>query len=474
MKRFLLSLIVLIIPLVLSCANKQYYWLDQKMIDEAKGSFTVTKAYSLLNDTIVLPKGFKLIFDGGSLDDGVIVGNESSIEIVSSKPVLGLEITIKGTWNQKEVFDMWFVFKKDTTFVANSIIENILALTDDYHQTHIHFDADRVYHVELPYKGRTDIAKKFKYVYEGEKKKIDYSDVYDDSFSFFRIFTIPSNTHLTLNNRIELMPTNQGAYFLFWEYGKENITIDGKGTIAGDARKHLYTTPFIGKTYYGEWGMLFNCFKCKNFVFRDVTLTDAFGDCVLFQGAYRKQDVGDRWADGLIMDNVTIRYARRNGVAIGARNVHIKNCTFEYCGIDEIRGTRPRCAIDFESDGIRNYPEIGNENVMMENCIFRNNHADVGACRNNLPNYGKIATLVRNCKFTSSVKLSSANWIKFENCVIPTFTRSTSTRLVYWNCYNMTFQNCSFGTIDREVLQMADKYKNLYKECSFEELVDSK
>lgn len=455
-------------------ANKQHYWLGQKMIDEAKGSFTVTKSYSLLNDTIVLPKHFKLIFDGGTLGDGVIIGNESSVEVKGTGPVFGLGITIKGIWNQKEVFDKWFVFNKDTKFVSNSIIENILALTDDNHQTHIHFDADRIYHVELPYKGRADVATKFRYVYEEDKKKIDYSDVYDDRFSFFRMFTIPSNTHLTINNRIELLPTNQGAYFMFWEYGKESITVDGKGTIAGDARKHLYTTPFIGKTYYGEWGMLFNCFKCRNFVFRDVTLTDAFGDCLLFQGAYRKQDIGERWADGLIMENVNIRYARRNGVAIGARNVHIKNCTFEYCGIDEIRGTRPRSAIDFEADGIRNYHEIGNENVLMEDCTFNNNYSDITACRNNLPDYGKTATQIRNCVVTSSVKMSSANWLTFENCTIPTFSQSTNTRLVYWNCSHLTFKNCSFGTIDREVLQTADKNKNSYIDCTFEKLVDSK
>lgn len=476
MKRFVFSIFVLFFPLLMSCVNGQPYWIDQKTIDAAKGSFTVNKAYSLLNDTIVLPKGFKLIFDGGSLDDGVIVGNESSIEVVGNKPVLGLEITIKGTWNQKEVYDKWFAFNKDTSYVANPIIQNMLALTDDYHQTHIYLTvASRLYRVELPYKGRADVAKKFRYTFDKDgKKDYDSTDLLDDNFSYFRIFTIPSNTHFTINNRIELKPTNQGCYYLFWEYGKENVTVDGKGTIAGDARKHIYTTPITGNKYFGEWGMIFNCIKCKNFTFRDVTLTDAFGDCLYFEGAYRKNDKGNRWADGLIMDNVTIRYARRNGVSIGARNVHIKNCTFEYCGVDEIRGTRPRCAIDFESDGIRNYPEIGNENVLMENCTFRNNHADLGACRNNLIDYGKTATVIRNCVFTSSVKLSSANWITFENCVIPTFTRSTSTRLVYWNCYNMTFQNCKFGTIDREVVLTAKKYKNTYNDCTFEKLVDSK
>ena len=442
------------------------------MIDSAGGSFVVSKAYSLLNDTIVFPPDFKLIFDGGTLGDGVIVGNESSVVAKSKGPFFGLGITIKGTWNQKEVYDEWFVFKSDTTFASNTIIENMLALTDDDHQTHIFFNADRVYHVELPYKGRADIANRFTYVFENDERKINYSDVYDDSFSFFRIFTIPSNTHVTINNRIVLLPTNQGAYFMFWEYGKENVTVDGNGVISGDARNHLYTSPFIGDSYYGEWGMLFNCFKCKNFVFRDITLTDAFGDCLLFQGAYRKQDSGDRRSDGLLMENVKIRYARRNGVAIGAKNVQIRNCTFEYCGIDEIKGTRPRSAIDFEADGIRNYKEIGNENVVMENCYFRNNFSDVTACRNNLPEYGNIATLVKNCNITSSVKMSAANWLKFENCRIATFTQSTNDRHIFQYCTNLIFENCSFGLVDREVLTNAKRNNVTYENCVFDNIID--
>lgn len=468
------TLILLVLPIITS-PTKQYYWLDQETIDAAGSSIVIKKAYSLLNDTIVLPKNFSLIFDGGTLGDGVIIGNESSVTVKGRGPVFGLGITIKGTWNQKDVYDEWFVFRKDSSFVSNGIIENMLALTDDNHQTHIHLDADRVYHVELPYKGRADIANKFTYTFEGgTTKKVNYADIYKDSFSFFRIFTIPSNTHLTVNNSIVLMPTNQGAYFLFWEYDKENVTVDGKGVISGDARRHIYTTPFIGDTYYGEWGMLFNCFKCRNFIFRDITLTDAFGDCLLYQGAYQKTDKGDRWSDGLLMENVKIRYARRNGVAIGARNVLIRNCTFEYCGVDEIKGTRPRSAIDFESDGIRDYPEIGNENVILEDCIFRNNFSDVTACRNNLEGYGKIATLVRNCDITTAVKMTAANWMKFENCKIATFIQSTNDRHIYQYCTNLVFENCSFGLVDREVLNEAKRQKVTYKQCYFEKIIDYK
>ena len=144
MRHVILYLLLLSLSLLQPDAKRHYYWLDQEMIDSAGGSFVVSKAYSLLNDTIVFPPDFKLIFDGGTLGDGVIVGNESSVVAKSKGPFFGLGITIKGTWNQKEVYDEWFVFKSDTTFASNTIIENMLALTDDDHQTHIFFNADRV------------------------------------------------------------------------------------------------------------------------------------------------------------------------------------------------------------------------------------------------------------------------------------------------------------------------------------------
>lgn len=63
---------------------------------------------------------------------------------------------------------------------------------------------------------------------------------------------------MTIDNRFQMLPTNQGVYYIFWEYGKQNITIDGKGCIAGDAKNHIYNSPIVkGSKYYGEWGYIF-------------------------------------------------------------------------------------------------------------------------------------------------------------------------------------------------------------------------
>ena len=77
------------------------------------------------------------------------------------------------------------------------------------------------------------------------------------------------------------------------------------------------------------------------------------------------------------------------GLLLGSRNAIIRNCHFEGCGTDEANGTLPRSGIDFEPDGVRSYPEIGNQNVLMENCTFKNNCHDISSARNNLKNMDK-------------------------------------------------------------------------------------
>ncbi len=262
-----------------------------------------------------------------------------------------------------------------------------------------------------------------------------------------------------------MLPTNVGAYFVFWENGKENVTIEGCGTIAGDNKEHLYTSPYAGKYYYGEWGFLFRCFRCKNFVFRGITLKDAFGDCIIYQGSHLADESGPRFADGLLMENVKIIGARRNGVAIGARNVVIRNCHFEGCGIEAAHGTPPRCAIDFEPDGIKNYPEIGNQNVLMEKCTFKDNYYDIGSYRNNLSNYGQLAATIKDCVFSAPLKIQGTYWMRFENCYIPFVWNSKDDKSILINSKNHEFVNCEFGQWDGPIKKRVKH--NTYINCRF-------
>lgn len=441
--------------------------LTQQMLDKAGDKLVIQKNYSAKNAVLHLSKNFTLVFDGGKIDDAELVGNYSYVQVNGTKPVFGKNVKITGTWSVKEAHDGWFEFEKGKDFISNQLIQNMLAFSNDDTFCHLFFEENRTYYFELPYHGNAKLGDMFTYhINKDGQKKRHYKDVYNDEYSFLRIFTIPSNTKVTLNNTWQMLPTGLGAYFVFWEYGKENVTIEGKGTIAGDNKEHLYTTPYAGSKYFGEWGFIFRCFKCRNFVFRGITLRDAYGDCLIYQGAHLDSETGSRFADGLLVENVKIIGARRNGIAIGARNVIIRKCHFENCGIKEVKGTPPRCAIDFEPDGVKKYPEIGNQNVLVENCTFKNNYFDVGSYLNNLKEYGSVATTVKNCKFTAPLKIQGTYWMRFENCYIPFLWNNKDDRSVLLYSYHMEFVKCEFGQLD-VIPSNNNKSNNTFKKCKY-------
>lgn len=452
-----------------SAISKPAEILTQEMLDMAKETFLVKKDYTLMGKTLVIPDGLCLRFVGGRFDNGELCGTNSRIEVIGRSPVFGLDVKISGIWKVPEVHDGWFEFDDSPDFISNQLINNILAFSNDSTQCHIFFEEDRTYYFELPYKGRADLGNMVSVRKTNGKTKRNYAELYNDDYAFLRIFTIPSNTHVTINNTLKMLPTNHGAYFVFWEYGKENVTIDGKGTIAGDNDWHKYGSPFTGKKYYGEWGFIFRCIRCNNFTFKDITLSDAFGDCIMYSGSYYPEESNLRWASNLTMDNVKILRARRNGVAVGARNVKITGCHFEGCGTKDVHGTPPRSGIDFEPDQIKNYPEIGNQDVIMENCSFKNNHFDVASYLNNLNDYGRIATTIRNCSFVSPIKIQGTYWMRFENCRIPFIwnSKDESSTLLYSR--HLEFINCEFGRFDNNVSNITARKRNKFINCKFKE-----
>lgn len=467
MKRFLFFLVLSSICFSASAVGQITGILTQEMLDTSGEVLFIRGDCTLAGATVSVPSGKTLIFSGGTLDNGEIVGTGTSIQMLQTRPAFGLNLVISGTWNVPEVHDGWFAFDDSKEFVSNRIIQNILAFSNDETPCHIFFEENRTYYFELPYKGRADLGNTFSITKTNGTERRNYAEVYGEKYKDLRIFTIPSNTHLTVNNTLKMLPTNLGAYFIFWEYGKKDITVDGSGTIAADNDWHKYDTPYAGSGYYGEWGFIFRCFKCSNFTFRDITLADAFGDCLIYSGSYFKEETGPRYASGLLLDNVKILRARRNGVALGARDVVVRNCHFEGCGTKAVKGTKPRCGIDFEADGLNDYSEIGNQNVLMENCTFKDNYLDVASYNNNRLRYGKIATTVRNCTFTAPLKFTTTQWLKFENCYIPFLNDFSDGKSRMLNTTHVEFVNCEFGVIEQSVISSAKKDSNKFTDCKF-------
>lgn len=296
----------------------------QNKFNKPNTIYKVTKDLDLNHCVLTIPKGCTLQFDGGTISNGSLFGNFTKIIADSSTVIFGQQIHIEGSWDIADIYDEWFWFDTDPSYISNDTIKNILALSNDSINNTIHFDANRTYYFELPYKGKTNL---------GDDVRPNYWLLNTSDYDFLRIFTgFTSNTHLIVNNTIQMLPTNQGAYFIFHIENKENITISGTGAINGDAKDHLYTDPFAGTDYYGEWGHVLNFRSCNNVVVRDITIGYAFGDGIaLGNAAYNNNGVKEA---GLATKNVTIDavkvlYARRNGISLGGNNYTITNVYFE-------------------------------------------------------------------------------------------------------------------------------------------------
>lgn len=419
--------------------------LEQVNINKPNTVYIVRYDFCLGGATITLPKNSTLKFEGGSIDNGTIIGNNSSIISDIDKTILGKDLIIEGTWNIEHIYDRWFAFDSSTDFLSNQIITNILALSNDNVYNTIHFDADRTYYFENTYKGKTNL---------GDDVRPNYWLLNTPDYDFLRIFTgFTSNTHLIVNNTIQMLPTNQGAYFIFHIENKENITISGTGAINGDAKDHLYTDPFAGTDYYGEWGHVLNFRSCNNVVVRDITIGYAFGDGIaLGNAAYNNNGVKEA---GLATKNVTIDavkvlYARRNGISLGGNNYTITNVYFEGNGSDTIKGTAPMAAIDFENDYVDIEPSGLCTNVSMNNCKFKDNKYDVSSTiRDDLYEVprGELVN-ISDCNFTSPLRLNRTNGLTFSNCHIVGITNVDNSIAAWYVSKDLVFNNCVFDELN--------------------------
>lgn len=419
--------------------------LTQKMMSCPNTVYVITYDYSLRGQTITVPDNCVLQFEGGSLKNGTLIGDNTVIEANFNTVIFDTTITIAGTWNIKHIYDSWFAFNPASTFISNQIISNILALSNDNVYNTIHFDADRTYYFENTYKGRTNL---------GDDVRPDYWKLNTPDYDFLRIFTgFTSNTHLIVNNTIQMLPTNQGAYYIFHIENKENITISGTGAINGDAKDHLYTDLFAGTKYYGEWGHVLNFRSCNNIVIRDITIGYAFGDGIaLGNAAYNINGVKscNPATRNVLIDGVKILYARRNGISLGGNNYSIDNVYFEGCGSDVIKGTAPMAAIDFENDYIDIEPSGICSNVVMSSCKFKDNKYDVSSTiRDDLATIpsGELV-VINDCNFTAPLRLNRTHGLTFNSCHIVGISSHDNSISPWYVSSDLIFNCCVFDELN--------------------------
>ena len=271
------------------------------------GVYVIKDTIDLKGRTLVLPENIILRIDGGLFKNGVLFGNNTTLNY-KRKSVVFDRVNIKGTWIIGVIRSTMF---SDLSY--DNALKDVIALTNSAVRNRVFID-----------------------------KGIYKVNVYSNSDV---CLPLTSNTDLQLDGDVFLTPNIYSNYSIIETRGS-NIRIKGKGAICGDKQKHLANE--------GEWGMGVFVRGGTNISIKGITIKDCWGDCIYITGD----------AANVIVEDCLIDNGRRQGISvIYAQNVTIKNSK-----IQNIEGTKPEYAIDIEPNKNCFVNNVQIKNVIIENC----------------------------------------------------------------------------------------------------------
>lgn len=310
--------------------------LVQDMMLKPHTIYEVRYDFNLLGNTITLPENSVLYFTGGSLSNGTIVGNNSSI-IAPENQLIFSDIVIDGSWVLSKVFSKWFNLSQVENFDNITNFRNMMKLATSDVMTEI-------------------------YIEKGDFYTSNYSTK-DGVYYDVKGISIPSNVYIHNAATIRAIPNDYEKTAVFYLGDVENITIDG-GKIIGDVREHTGTT--------GEWGIGIYPVGARNVVIKNIEISECWGDGIDIQALYSDYENGTTTGHckNILIDNVKCLNNRRQGLSVeGVIGLTVRNS--EFSGTGSIKYTAPGAGIDIE-------PWFDTEvvgDIVIENCRLFNNYA---------------------------------------------------------------------------------------------------
>lgn len=216
---------------------------------------TIDGIYDLQGDSLVIPYGTIIQFEGGVIKSGKIIGNNTTIK---GSPKFE-NVKISGEWHIQDISSDFIRCSDDT-----QKLQNLFALT-----------SNSVYN---------------KVTIEEEVYDVNIEDLY--------LVKIKDSTDVILNGQIYLRPNKLQRYYMFLVDCCTNVNISGKGAIVGDYEHH------IGND--GEWGMGICIKNSQQITIQDMNISGCWGDCITISGASNNIDIV----------NCTLHGSRRQGISI--------------------------------------------------------------------------------------------------------------------------------------------------------------
>lgn len=322
-------------------------FLTQAMLSKENAIYIIQYDYNLNGQTITIPSGCVLLFEGGSISNGIIEGN-NTILLGTLYNVLR-NIDISGTWKSD--------FKLSYFNIPNP-----------------NYDSFK------------DIQKGINGVAGTCNKFIIDIDCWGSSFVY-----VPSNTHILFEKGVTITKIAPEGGFLVYPKDNtiggfdviQNVSIEGEGILDQNTRN----TQDVSASFI-------RCYHASNIIIRDLTFKDSGNYHYIELGAVdnvtidKCSFIGHRYiTDPSLPEKqhrgecIQIEYTESLGDEVKrdyleCKNVTISNCLFDgmyhYNGETKVYDTYCKSAIGCHSDTVDTISRNPHENIVIDSNTFVN------------------------------------------------------------------------------------------------------
>ena len=297
-----------VVLLMTACASS--YQLTSSTLSEKPsfiGKYVIKEDIDLKGKTIAFPEGCTLVFKGGSLRNGTLVGKHTELKYQDR---CFDAVEIKGSWLVPVIKSSMF-FSQDYNSLRNLV---------NFQNEEIHNDI---------------IISKGNYHINSNKQRAT--------------IVLKSDVSLRLDGTLIIDPQENekfyNGYYAIYIYGAKNVSIKGTGTIYGDLGKSR-----IQSTY----GHGICVFGSEDISISGITIKDVQGDAVVVSLNNKNVKIKD-----LVIDHYY-----RNGISIvDGENIKVENIVVENGG-----GVEPYAAIDVEPNEGNHINNVTIKKMYIRNC----------------------------------------------------------------------------------------------------------
>ena len=321
------------------------------------GVYVIKDDVDLNGRTISFPDGCTIVFKGGTLRNGTIVGNNTKMKY--RKHCLD-RIDIKGTWLVPVI--------KSTIFTTNDFY-NIRNLSNFQNES-IHNDI---------------IISKGEYHINTNDQRT--------------AFLLKSNTRLQLDGTLIMDPQMNenfyNGYYAIYIYGAHDVVVEGKGTIIGDLGRSGISS---------EYGHGICVFASENVILSGVTIKDVQGDGVVVSKNNKNVKI----------TNMAIERYHRNGISIiDGEDIQVRRITVRNGG-----GTEPFAAIDVEPNECDSIYNVSIKHLYIYDCgVGIAGYVPKNAIADNIYyDDVRMSGITRCCMNSANFSHLTINNVVVENC----------------------------------------------------------